>query len=43
MPSPEAEQRLERRHRRLSSIMAKHEFIQIDLELITTDAVMGSD
>jgi hypothetical protein len=38
-----AEEGLKSRGWRLSPIVAKDEFIQINLELITTDAVMGSE
>jgi hypothetical protein len=38
-----AEEGLKSRGWRLSPIIAKDEFIQINLELITTDAVMGSE
>src|SRR5260370_33824931 len=41
MPSSKSEQRLERRHRRFPPIVTKYEFIQVNLELIATHAVMG--
>jgi hypothetical protein len=34
---------LERRRWRLAPIMAEYEFIEVNLELITTDTVMGSE
>jgi hypothetical protein len=43
MSSSKSEQRLERRHRRLSPIVTKYEFVQVHLELITADTVMGSE
>jgi hypothetical protein len=41
--SSKSEQRLECRHRRLPPIVTKYEFIEINLELITADAVMSSE
>ena len=43
MSGSKSEQRLERRHRRFPPIVTKYEFIQINLELITADTVMGSE
>ena len=40
-PSSKPEQCLERRHRRFAPIVTKYEFIQVNLELIATNAVMG--
>jgi hypothetical protein len=39
----EAEVSLERGHRLAAPIVAKDQFVEIDLQLIRTDAVMGSD
>ena len=43
MPGSKSKQRLERRHRRLPPIVPKHELIQINLELIAADTVVGTD
>jgi len=43
MSSSEAEQGLERGHRRLPTIVAKNELIQINLELITAHTVVSSE
>ena len=37
------EEGLERRRWRLAPIMAEYEFVEVNLELITTDTVMGSE
>jgi hypothetical protein len=42
MPSSKSKQRLERRHRRFPPIVTKYEFIQVNLELIATHTVMGT-
>ena len=42
-PGPETEQGLERGHGLLAPIVAKDEFIKINLKLIATHAVIGSD
>jgi hypothetical protein len=42
MPSAKSEQSLERSHRRFPPIVAKYEFIQVNLELIAAHAVMGT-
>jgi hypothetical protein len=39
----EAEESLERGHGLPAPIVAKDEFVEIDLQLIRTNAVMGSD
>jgi hypothetical protein len=41
MSSSQSEKRLERRRRSLPPIVTKYEFIQVHLELIATDTVMG--
>src|SRR5216683_115495 len=38
---PEAEQRLKRGHRSLAPVMAEDEFVKVDLQLMTPDAVVG--
>jgi hypothetical protein len=43
VPGAEAEQRLKRGHGQPPSIMAKHEFVEINLELIAAHTVVGSD
>ena len=42
-PRPKSEQRLKGGHRLLSTIVPKHELVQIDLELRTAHAVVGAD
>jgi hypothetical protein len=42
-PGPEAEQRLKRRHRCLTPVVAEDEFIEIDLQMMTPDSVVGPD
>src|SRR5207248_8670063 len=42
MPSSKSRQRLERPHRRFPPIVTKYEFIQVNLELIATHTVMGT-
>ena len=39
----EAEQGLERGHGQLPAIVAKDEFVEVNLELIAADTVVGSD
>ena len=41
-PAPSPSSVLERRHRCFPPIVTKYEFIQVDLELIATHAVMGT-
>ncbi len=40
---PESEQGLKGGHRRLASVMAKDEFVEIDLQVMPADAVIGAD
>ena len=42
-PRPEPEQGLKRGHRRFAPVMAKDEFVEIDLQVMTADAVVGAD
>jgi len=42
-PRPEPEQGLKRPHRRLAPVMAKDEFVEIDLQVMPADAVIGAD
>ncbi len=40
---PKPEQRLKRGHRRLAPVMAKHELVEIDRQLMAPDPVVGPD
>jgi len=42
-PAPQAEQGLERRHRRSPSIMAEHKLVEVHLQLRAADAVVRAD
>lgn len=42
-PCPEPEQGLKRGHGRLAPVMAKDEFIEIDLQVTAADAMVGAD
>jgi len=41
--APESEQRLKRGHRRLPAIVAKHELVEIDLQVMAADAMVRPD
>src|SRR5712692_11018551 len=42
-PRAEAEERLERRHRRSPPIMAEHKFVEVDLQLRAADTMVRAD
>lgn len=42
-PGPETQHRLKGGHRLLPTVVPKHELVKVDLELPTTDTVMGAD